>query len=154
VEKVTLEASDFLDHGAELFRHGPVRGVRLRNLGDRLGDLAECKHLARITELDLRHEPGLTPQTIGILLESRYLSKLRTLVLRGTAVCNGPGIRAIAASSRLTALTTLDLGDHCRDPRRGTPGFRPSRDYQAYQRWRRETEGNIVDETSMRALVE
>lgn len=154
VEKVAIDAAEFLRHPDVLFQHGPIRALRLRNVANLVPDLARCKELAQLIELDLRHESGLSPDILRPLLDSRYVTNLRTLILRGTGVCSGPGIQMIARCASLARLTTLDLGTYRRDAVMSLRQVSRERGWQAAQSWGARTAGNGIDENSMRALVE
>src|SRR5262249_15055545 len=116
VEGVTLSADAFLRVGDELLRVAPVREVRLLHAGDRMSDLARSPLLGRLTGLDLRHTPTLTPERFRPLLSAAALSGLRSLWLRGTGLCTGSGLRALAACPHLAGLTALDVRDFRRHP--------------------------------------
>jgi uncharacterized protein (TIGR02996 family) len=153
VEAVTLPAADFLRRGEDLFRLAPLRRVRLTTAADLLGELALCPLLGRLSGLDLRHTQGMTIQRLQMLLNSRYLDGLRSLGLRGTGACNGPGLRALGRCPRLTGLTELDVSDYRRDVERGLrSAYRAGLTRGGH--WHEQTRTSVLDEGAMRALAE
>ncbi len=134
VECVTAEARVFLAHAEDLFRLGPVWSVKILDARGRVGPLAFCRHLVRLTALDLSRNgldaaaagalaasPGLRRLTtlhlahnplgddgLEALASSRHLGSLRHLNLRETGV-GDRGLRALAAARHLGPLFTLDL---------------------------------------------
>ncbi|MEK6237946.1 MAG: TIGR02996 domain-containing protein [Planctomycetales bacterium] len=52
IDEVTVSAAAFLEHGEELLQRAPIQGVRLKDAGQLLGDLADCPWMQRITSLD------------------------------------------------------------------------------------------------------
>jgi uncharacterized protein (TIGR02996 family) len=114
VEGVTLRAAAFLENAGELFRLAPVRIVRLLDAVPHLPDLGASPHLAHVRSLDLRHQP-ITREGLQTLLNSPHLTGLNSLNLRGTHLCNSPGMRFLAGCPALANLTALDLSDHHND---------------------------------------
>jgi uncharacterized protein (TIGR02996 family) len=154
VEDVTLSADAFLRHGDELFRAAPVRNVRLLHAGGRVGALARCPNLARLHGLDLRHTEGLDAASVAPLLASRHLAGLRSLGLRGTGLCSGPGLRALAACPNLANLTALDLSEHRRDVARGRRSVLRTSGFEAFEHWSERSPDGALDAGAMRSLVE
>jgi uncharacterized protein (TIGR02996 family) len=135
IEEVTVSAAAFITHGRELFRHHPIRTVRLfflsivtladfialpyldrvaaLHLGDEeLGDervrtLAEKGRLTGLRLLDLANN-GLTAASIQALVAAPHLGRLSTLVLNRNPLASR-GVRALAGSSLAARLTWLEL---------------------------------------------
>jgi uncharacterized protein (TIGR02996 family) len=110
VEEVSLSTVNFLRHAGDLFELAPIHQVHLNAVRDRMADLAGCRHLARLTYLDLSNN-HLRDHGIRILAQSSYVSGLEGLNLSST--CLGDvGLRALVGSPYLTNLRELFLCDN------------------------------------------
>jgi uncharacterized protein (TIGR02996 family) len=134
VAEVAVSTGDFVRHGAALWRVAPVQGASLRNAAQRLADLGDCPHLARLSHLDLSNN-NLRPEGLRALAASPHLANVTSLKLRETKL-GAEGIRALGASPYLTNLTTLDvydgssnqsIGPRGRGGAGGVARFRPAR---------------------------
>jgi hypothetical protein len=85
---------------------------------------------------------------MGPLLASPSLTGLRSLCLRGTGMCSGPGLRALSSCPHLAGLEALDVSDYRRDPDYGWEGFS-----RRVADWQGPGLTNCLDERVMRALV-
>jgi uncharacterized protein (TIGR02996 family) len=109
VEQVTVGAAAFL-HAEQLFQLSPVQHVCFKGAARYLAELASCRHLARLSTIDLRQN-SLYAHHMPILLASQHLTRLRRLYLGHNRVGDS-GVRTLAASRYLAQLTDLDLS-HC-----------------------------------------
>jgi uncharacterized protein (TIGR02996 family) len=106
VEGVGMPASAFLAQATRLFRAGPVRELKLYQVGSLLPEVASSPFLARVRTLDLENNE-LGDADIAALAGSAHLGELETLLLW----CNhlgDAGVRALVAG-RLPRLRRLDL---------------------------------------------
>ncbi len=137
LERVSLGATAFLEHGEELLQHECIRHVtlfnaeteqaeavaelpllqRLTGLGFR-GNfirsrgavaLADSPHVVNLKLLDL-HGQDIEERGAAALAESDYLCKLRVLDLHYGGICTD-GLMALAKSKTLGNLEVLDLDD-------------------------------------------
>src|SRR5262249_8577348 len=112
VEGVTLPATEFLRRADELCRVVPLRAARLTAVtAGRLQDLANAPVLGRLRALDLSFQP-ITVTDLEPLLQSPRLAQVRSLNLRGTAVCNKPGLLRLSRCEHLRGLRALDVSQH------------------------------------------
>ncbi len=135
LEVVTLPAATFLEVGVELFRHAPIRRVRLFEARAVLGDLMQCPALNQVREFDLCGNDlgnagvnmlcrspylkqlevldlgfnGISSAGVRLLAESRALDRLRVLILNDNGQIGQPGIQALASSRIVRRLHTLDV---------------------------------------------
>ncbi len=129
-------ALEFLRGAERLFRHAPVRSVRLKHATRRLAELAACPYLARLSrinfsaagnhidgagaraffasphlgglvELDLKYN-AIGPQGAAALAACRHLAGLRHLSLTHNRI-GDEGAAALADSPHLANLEALDL---------------------------------------------
>ncbi len=107
VEAVVSSAAFFRDAG-RLFAAAPVRVVRIRWGEATRQDWAGCRHLRRLTGLDLASNGRFDRVNLGHVLASPHLTGLRTLRLAGTKVGTG-GVRDLVAWPPLAGLLRLDL---------------------------------------------
>jgi uncharacterized protein (TIGR02996 family) len=106
VEGVGLPASAFLAQAAVLFRTGPVREIKLYQVGAALPEVAVSPYLARLRTLDLEKNE-LGDADLAALAQSPHLGELDTLMLWCNHVGDA-GVRALAGG-RLGRLRRLDL---------------------------------------------
>ncbi|MFG2062015.1 hypothetical protein ACGFIK_11415 [Micromonospora sp. NPDC048871] len=106
VELVTMTARAFVDHGAEVFAHLPVRHLTLVQATGLMPQVAAVPSLGRLVALDLSDNP-IGDDGLAALTASAYLGRLRWL---GLASCGlGPaGAEALAASRNLPALRYVE----------------------------------------------
>ncbi len=119
VEAVSINASAFLERGAELFRHGPIRRVRFIEAGRCLAQLVESPLLGKIREIDLCGS-YLGNGGINLLARARQLTRLEVLHL-GFNELTDQGLRALAEIPHLANVRELYLNDN---KQLGTPGIR------------------------------
>ena len=135
VDSVSVDATQFLANGPAIFDLAPIRKVRFLEVGEQfksvtqspvlrfireldlsansIGDegpmlLARSPHLARLDALDLGFT-DLGDNGLKILADSPAFSELRVLRLNDNPGIGVIGIRALADSIHLTALTDLEL---------------------------------------------
>ncbi len=113
---VTIDATTFLEHAAELFALAPIGSVRLTGGLDGRGALLAARpELARLTALNLS-EQGVTDADLTALTRSYYLRELRVLRLDRNKI-TGRGVDALAGSWELPALARVSLAfNPCDDP--------------------------------------
>jgi uncharacterized protein (TIGR02996 family) len=138
IDNVSIDTGQFLESGAVLFELAPIRKVRFLNVGDRLADLiqspllrlvreldltnnplgnrgpnflARSKHLVRLDALDLGYTE-LGDKGLQVLAISPVFAPLRSLRINNNNHLGIPGMRALAESPHLTALTDLDVSDN------------------------------------------
>jgi uncharacterized protein (TIGR02996 family) len=128
---VSIPAETFVENGDRLLRATPVNELRLSAPGSVGRKLAECPHLARISNLFLKGDPPLSRADLHALLESPHAANLHTLHLSDTIASDeefadlasavAPGLRSLSlngtgmtgatlpALSRLKQLECLEL---------------------------------------------
>jgi uncharacterized protein (TIGR02996 family) len=114
VEEVEVFAGRFVSYAGRLFGQAPIQHVRLLRqviapAGQRLSIpiLADCRHLRRVRNLDLR-DNRLETRDLRALVVSEHLTSLTALNLSHNRIGDG-GIRSLADSPLLGQLTELDL---------------------------------------------
>jgi uncharacterized protein (TIGR02996 family) len=114
LESIALSASALLRHGETLFRHHPVRKLRLATdsmiTPQEASALAVCPFLARVRALTVRGNLFWNAEGPRVLLGTPYLSGLTELYLGGS-VLGRRGAAVLAACPFLGNLTVLDLDD-------------------------------------------
>jgi uncharacterized protein (TIGR02996 family) len=110
VEAVNVEARTFLRRAADLFRLAPVRHVRFLDVGNSLGRLMDCPHLARLSGLTIFAQ-HLDEKLTRALVESPHLDGVRELRIGRNRV-GDRGAERLAWSPRFRQLVELDLGDN------------------------------------------
>ncbi|WP_368856434.1 hypothetical protein [Micromonospora fiedleri] len=107
VELVTMTARAFVDHGAEVFAHLPVRHLTLVDAAGLMPDVAGVAGLGRLVALDLSDNP-IGDDGVAALAASPHLGRLRWLGLANCGI--GPaGAEALAASRNLPALRYVEM---------------------------------------------
>ena len=81
IESVRAFAAVFVRHGAGWVHRAPVRGLRLTHVAGGSSRLGACRHLQRITELQLC-DPSLGTRDLRELITSQNL-RLRSLQIQG-----------------------------------------------------------------------
>ena len=114
VERILIDAQDFIAHAERLFRWMPIREVRLYGARGHTQALAACAELGHLHGLSLVPHPfGETRSDIGDtgleeLAASPHWARLRSLDLEENEI--GPaGIAALARSPLLARLEELNL---------------------------------------------
>ena len=113
VESISIDDELLMEHGDELFRTAPIRTLVMADL-DGFHDLHKCKHLLRITTLDLTGS-GLDDRYRGSakFFGSEYLANLTTLIARGyddNGHLDAGGLEAVVRSKHLAKVRVLDIG--------------------------------------------
>ena len=106
VEHVRVSATKLLKSAERLFRATPVCSIRLERV-DRLGEIADCAWLMRVTELDLNREL-FGSRSLQTLIRSEHCRSLRVLRLDRCAL-QVASIQMLASAPNLHALQTLTL---------------------------------------------
>jgi uncharacterized protein (TIGR02996 family) len=107
VERVDLTAEQFLAHADDLFRSAPVRTLRLRGCAGRLAEVVRHSALDRVRSLEIGANQ-LRPPDVEALAASSCLGGLETLDLRLNFL-GDEGVRALARC-RFDRLRRLQLG--------------------------------------------
>lgn len=108
VEKVRLDAADFLRHAGRILELGPITEVELAVRSGNLPALAHCSNLHRVTALDI-HCSGCDPDLLQRLFETPALAALKTLRVRAL---QAPALHALVEARHWKSLTTLDLASN------------------------------------------
>jgi uncharacterized protein (TIGR02996 family) len=108
VEKVHLDAGDFLRHAGRLFQLGPIVEVELAVRAMNLPALFNSPFLHRVTALDLDCSGADLPLLFR-LFQTPTLAGLTGLRVRAL---HAPGLHALAAGRQFTRLNTLDLASN------------------------------------------
>jgi uncharacterized protein (TIGR02996 family) len=112
VEDISINDELLERHGDELFRRAPIRTLRMGDQ-DGFNDLHKCKHLLRITTLDLTVSRLDSTGGSPALFRSKYLANLTTLIARGhddNGHLNAEALEGIVTSKYLSKLGRLDIG--------------------------------------------
>ena len=114
LDHFSVTATDLLKRGPALFAATPVSELEVRNLGDRMPQVAACPLLGRLTALDLDEEV-LTPDDLRALGASPHLGNLRALAGAAPALAHlvayneAVTAEGLAALARCPALTSLKV---------------------------------------------
>jgi uncharacterized protein (TIGR02996 family) len=114
VEHVTMDAGEFLKHGADLFRSAPVRYVTVRNARPVLASLFDSPLVEPLSALSLRGT-GLGDEDTAAIAESPRLKNLWWLDLSQNEI-GFEGVKTLAASKALPHVTFLSLKNNPCDP--------------------------------------
>jgi uncharacterized protein (TIGR02996 family) len=110
ISSVLVMTEAFVAHADTLFAWAPIHEVKLRGAAGWVKDLAAMPELQWLTAIDLCFD-HLEPADAGLLVHSRYLSRLTDLNLNGNLIGDEGGL-ALAAAPALARLTGLHL-DSC-----------------------------------------
>jgi uncharacterized protein (TIGR02996 family) len=116
IESIGLDDETLIERGEELFALAPIREVRFGEL-EEYEDIAKCKHLLRLSTLDLTGSGMATEFDFDVnrLFRSKYLANLTTLIARGkddNGHLDAGGLRALAESKHLAKLQCLDISNN------------------------------------------
>jgi uncharacterized protein (TIGR02996 family) len=109
-DRITMPASTFLNHAADIARITPLYEVKLRTVSKLVDKLAACPALARVSRLDLDFNK-LGVGRLETLLKSRHLKNLTHLDLSNNALTSGAGA-ALARAKCLPRLAHLTLDNN------------------------------------------
>jgi uncharacterized protein (TIGR02996 family) len=107
VEKISLDARDFLAKADELCALAPIRRLDLTNVAPVARDLFASPHLSRIVSLSIEGQQ-FGDDEAELLAGSRYLGKLAWLNLAANNI-GRTGLAAMVQSEQLGALRHVDL---------------------------------------------
>jgi uncharacterized protein (TIGR02996 family) len=102
VEKLAMDAQQFLEHAEELYAMAPIRRLTLTGVPPVIEPLSNSQHLARIVWLNLEDQK-IGNRGVESIAMSPYMNKLGYLGLDGTDI-TAVAVEALAASSKLSAL--------------------------------------------------
>jgi uncharacterized protein (TIGR02996 family) len=105
VEKVRLDAADYLRHASHLFHQGPIVEVELLVRAGNLAALFASPYLDRVTSLDLYCSGADLAQLLN-MFQTSALGGLTGLRVRAL---HSPGMNALAEGPPFPRLATLDL---------------------------------------------
>jgi uncharacterized protein (TIGR02996 family) len=111
VEKVVINAKDYLSRADELYRVAPIRHLVLSEVGDLVIDVARDPHLAQLVSLTLGNTSRKNPigdAGIAAIAASPYLRKLKSLEAARQDI-GMEGLEALCASKELPALIYTNL---------------------------------------------
>ncbi|HEY1190727.1 MAG TPA: TIGR02996 domain-containing protein [Gemmata sp.] len=109
-DSALVDATTFLEHGAELFRRLRLRRLCLRDAAPVLEKLAACPLLTGVRELDLCN-CDLGPNGLALLAKSPHLRNLDAIDL-GFNKLDDAAVEALARSSNFANLRALALNDN------------------------------------------
>jgi uncharacterized protein (TIGR02996 family) len=108
VQRILIEAVEFVAHGADLFSKAPILDLRLLNVGDIIDQVCRSPQLKGLRSLDLGGN-GLDDSGARAIANSPHLAKLRWLDLHNNRITD-VGLDALAASANLGSLAHLVFG--------------------------------------------
>lgn len=112
VEQVNVVARDLIEHAPRLFAAGPLRHIRLLDVGASLPSVFNCPFLSRLTALTINGSYLGTPLARE-LAGAEHLAGLKSLHLTSNKF-DDESIQYLAGSPLLSRLEDLDLGNHDR----------------------------------------
>jgi uncharacterized protein (TIGR02996 family) len=149
-DTVSMETSEFLERGDELFQLLPVRRVHLMNATTHMPQLVQCPHVANVRELSLCWN-DLGNGGVNLLVRSPFLKFTDTLDLGFNGI-DDVGVKAFADASTLPALRTLALNDNGQITSDGVRALAESPFVGALRTL--DLSGNDITEHGVRAIVE
>jgi len=122
VEKVVVDARQYLDHADELYRRAPIRHLVLSEVGDLVAEVARDPHLAQLVSLTLDNSTGKRPigdAGLAAVAVSPHLRNLKTLGIPHQGI-GAAGLEALCASKVLPSLIYINMvGNKFDDPIEG-----------------------------------
>lgn len=107
VEKVRIDAREFLHRADDLFESAPLRRLSLTNVLPVMAELFESPHLSRIVSLTLEYQ-HIGDRGAELIAASPYLGKLAWLALGGNGIMRD-GLTALMKTDAFPALRYVDL---------------------------------------------
>lgn len=107
VERIKLDAKQFLATADELYRLAPIRRLSLTSVAPVLEELFRSPHLGRLVRLSLEYEE-LGDRAAEVIARSPQLRKLAWLDLSVNNITRS-GLEALAKSDKLPSLRKVDL---------------------------------------------
>jgi uncharacterized protein (TIGR02996 family) len=102
VEKIAVDARQFLEHAEELYALAPVRRLTLTGVLPVIDSLCKSQYLRRIVWLNLEDQK-IGNHGVELIATSLYVGKLGYLGLEGTDI-SVAAVEALATSSNLPSL--------------------------------------------------
>ena len=122
VEKVVVDAEQYLTHADEIYQRAPIRHLVLSEVGDLATTIARDPHLAQLASLSLDNTSKKRPigdAGLAAIAASSYLHRLKSLEVSFQGI-GLPGLEALCASRALPSLIYVNLaGNQVEDPREG-----------------------------------
>jgi uncharacterized protein (TIGR02996 family) len=106
-DRLSVTATDMLKRGRGLFAVVPVSDLQIRNLLDKMPQVAACPLLGRLTALDF-HENRLSPEAVRTLGASPHLGALRSITLTWTQM-TAAHAQALAGWPTMPRMRHLEL---------------------------------------------
>jgi hypothetical protein len=110
VEKIEIDAAEFLAHADELYRLAPIRRLNLKHVAPVLDELFRSPSLSRIVSLTFDYE-HIVDRGVELLAQSRHLANLSWLDLDGNDITRA-GLAAMMKSDRLPSLRFVSFRDN------------------------------------------
>jgi uncharacterized protein (TIGR02996 family) len=110
VEEANVDAHNFVRHAGELFDAGPMRHIRLLDIGGTLPDVLQNPLLSRLSALTIHASHAGEPLARAVA-RSEYLTGLRRLDLSRNRFEQDAAAH-LAASAALSGLEELDLREN------------------------------------------
>lgn len=122
VERINISAQTLLENAEAVFRSAPIHRIGLLGSARFIEELATCRYLSQVSELDVHADrcsldvergelDGIGDHGLAALARGPYLGRLKKLNLRD-AGATIRGIRLLAASPHLSSLEHLDLSNN------------------------------------------
>lgn len=119
VDKVLVDARQYLDHAEAIYRAAPVQQVVLMEVGDLATEIAQDPHLSQLSALTLTGKLPIGDSGLAAIVASPFLHHLRVLDVSQQSI-GMPGLEALCASTTLPSLVYVNLvGNRFHDPIEG-----------------------------------
>jgi uncharacterized protein (TIGR02996 family) len=119
VEKIVVDAQQYLDRADEIYRVAPIRHLVLSEVGDLANAIARDPHLEQVVSLALGNSSGKRPiedAGIAAIAASPHLRKLKSLEVSHQGITRA-GLEALCASKTLPSLIHANVaGNKFEDP--------------------------------------
>jgi uncharacterized protein (TIGR02996 family) len=148
ISGVLVMTEAFVAHAETLFAWSPIHEVKLRGAAGWVKELAALPELQWLTAIDLCFD-HLEPADAGLLVHSRYLTRLTDLNLNGNLIGDEGGL-ALAAAPALSRLTSLHL-DSCNLTARSARALAESRQLAGLREL--QVSDNSLGDAGVRALA-
>jgi uncharacterized protein (TIGR02996 family) len=110
IEEVNVTARQLVERAHELFAIGPIRHLRLLDVGSHLTAALQCPYLGRLNALTIHAQHAGEPLARAVA-QCSYLSRLKLLCLSRNRL-DADAVAHLAASPVLANLEELDLSEN------------------------------------------